>query len=88
MAFCSRIPHPKVQQRIQESGAAVHLVPDKDILASLRDLYETQGMAVETSSAITTALVQAHVDELEEPVCVILTGQNVTPEDHAKYRAS
>jgi hypothetical protein len=43
-------------------------------------------MAVEPSSAITTAFVTKHASELEEPICVILTGQNVTPEDHARLR--
>jgi threonine dehydratase len=82
------IPHPKVQQRIRETCATVHLIPDLDIVAALRELYEQQGMAVEPSSAITTAFVQAHSGELEDPVCVVLTGQNVTPEDHARIRGS
>jgi threonine dehydratase len=82
------IPHPKVQQRIGETGATVHLVPDPAIVVALRELYEKQGMAIEPSSAITTAFVQAQGSELKEPVCVILTGQNVTPEDHAKFRGS
>ena len=82
------IPHPKVQQRIRESGVAVHMVPDPEIIAALRDLYEKQGLAVEPSTAITTAFVKAHADELEEPICVVLTGQNVTVEDHARMRGS
>ena len=81
------IPHPKVQQRIRETGATVHLVSDPEIIGALRELYDKQGMAVEPSSAITTALVQSLGRELEEPICVILTGQNVTPEDHAKLRS-
>jgi threonine dehydratase len=82
------IPHPKVQQRIQETKTAVHLIPDSDIIVALRELYDQQGMAVEPSSAITTAFVQVHASELEEPVCVILTGQNMTAEDHARIRES
>ncbi len=62
------------------------MVPDPAIVAALRELFDQQGMAVEPSSAITTAFVQAHAGELEEPVCVVLTGQNVTAEDHARIR--
>lgn len=80
------IPHPKVQQRIKDSGVVVHLVPDAAIIAALRELYDQQGMAVEPSSAITTAFVKDQGNQLEEPVCVVLTGQNVTPEDHARLR--
>jgi threonine dehydratase len=79
-------PHPGVQKRIQESGTTVSLVADSEIRSALRALYDTQGMAVEPSSAITTAFVAKHAGELEEPICVILTGQNVTPEDHARLR--
>jgi threonine dehydratase len=79
-------PHPAVQKRIQETGTTVSLVADSDIRTALRGLYEMQGMAVEPSSAITTAFVTKQAGELEEPVCVILTGQNITPEDHARLR--
>jgi threonine dehydratase len=50
-------------------------------------LYETQGLVVEPSSAIASAFVRTHLDTLEEPVGVILTGQNIAPEDHARLMA-
>jgi threonine dehydratase len=82
------LPHPKVQERIKELGVAVHMVPELAIRDALRDLYETQGMAVEPSSAITTAFVKEQGPDLAEPICVILTGQNVTAEDHARIRGA
>jgi threonine dehydratase len=78
-------PHPQVQQRIAEDQVAVHLVPEADIRKSLKDLFETQALVVEPSSAITTAFVKAHAAELEEPICVILTGENIAREDHARH---
>lgn len=79
-------PHPKVQERIRERDVKVNLVDEAAILDALLGLYETQGMAVEGSSAISAAFVKEHIKELEVPVCLILTGQNVTPEDHARLR--
>jgi threonine dehydratase len=79
-------PHPKVQSRIAEMGIAVNLVADSEIRTALRAIYETQGLAIEPSSAITTAFVQAKAGELEEPICVILTGENITREDHERLR--
>jgi threonine dehydratase len=81
-------PHPQVQQRIAEDGIAVHLVPDSDIRTALREMFESQGLVVEPSSAITTAFVKAHAAELEEPICVILTGENISREDHAGHMAA
>ena len=78
-------PHPQVQKRIAEDGIAVHLVPDSDIRASLKELFDLQALVVEPSSAITTAFVKAHAAELEEPICVILTGENIAREDHARF---
>ena len=78
-------PHPQVQQRIAEDQVAVHLVPEADIPTALKALFEAQALVVEPSSAITTAFVQAHNAELEEPICVILTGENIAREDHARY---
>jgi threonine dehydratase len=74
-------PHPKVQQRIAEAGVAVRLVREEEIRAALAALFATQALIVEPSSAITAAFVEAHGDELEEPVCVVLTGENVARED-------
>jgi threonine dehydratase len=75
------IPHPKVQQRIAEEGIGIHLVHDADIRTALGELYTKQALVVEPSSAITTAFVRARLDELEEPVCVVLTGENIARED-------
>jgi threonine dehydratase len=70
------VPHARVRERIEKLGMAVSLVKDPDIRAAMADLYATQALVVEPSSAVTVALVQAHED-LEEPVCVILTGENI-----------
>jgi threonine dehydratase len=75
-------PHPQVQQAIAEGGVTISLVPEADIRAALKELFEAQALVVEPSSAITLALVNARGGELEEPICVILTGENITREDH------
>jgi threonine dehydratase len=77
-------PHPQVQQAIAEAGVAVSLVHEGDIRAALKDLFETQALVVEPSSAITLAFVKDHGKELEEPICVVLTGQNIAHEDHRR----
>jgi threonine dehydratase len=74
-------PHPVVQRRIAEQNIAIHLVRDEAITAAMRLLYETQGLLVEPSSAVTVALAKEREAELEEPVCVVLTGENITRED-------
>jgi threonine dehydratase len=51
------------------------------------ELYRRQGLAVEPSSAITVASVQAHADQIEEPACVILTGGNIAWEDFVRLIA-
>lgn len=79
-------PHPKVQERIREQRVVVNLAEEAAILRALLDLYGSQGMTVEGSSAVGAAFVKAHINDLEDPICVILTGQNVTPEDHARMR--
>src|SRR5262249_8014510 len=56
------------------------LVPDAAIRTALAELFGTQALRVEPSSAITTAFVAAQPQELEEPVCVILTGENIARE--------
>src|SRR5438445_871963 len=62
-------PHPPVQQAIAEAGIAIALVSEADIRAALRDLFETQGLVVEPSSAITLAFLKTHAGQLEEPIC-------------------
>jgi threonine dehydratase len=81
-------PHPPVQRAIAEAGVAVALVPEADIRAALRDLFETQGLVVEPSSAVPLAFVRAHAGELEEPVCVVLTGENIAREDHRRLASA
>jgi threonine dehydratase len=75
-------PHPSVQQAIAEAGVAISLISEVDIRAAMRDLFETHGLVVEPSSAITLAFVKNHAAELEGPVCVIFTGENITREHH------
>jgi threonine dehydratase len=77
-------PHPSVQQAIAEANVAISLVAEDDILAALRDVYQTQGLVIEPSSAIALAFVKAHAAELPPPICVILTGENITREDHRR----
>jgi threonine dehydratase len=81
-------PHPKVQQRIATLGIGIHLVHDPDIRTAMRELYAQQALIVEPSSAITLAFVHAHQSELEDPVCVILTGGNITREDFDRLIAT
>ncbi len=75
------VPHPKVQERIDALKIPFHLIQDSDIRAAMMDLYDQQGMLVEPSSAITVAYVKENLENLPEPVCVVLTGDNITRED-------
>jgi threonine dehydratase len=75
------IPHARVQERIEADGVAVRLVGDPAIRSAMRDLYTQHGLIVEPSSAITVAFVQADRSKLEDPVAVVLTGENITRED-------
>lgn len=77
-------PHPPVQQRITETKIDIFLVQEKDIRAAMKALYEAHGLVLEPSSAIAVAGVKDHLDELEEPVCIILTGQNIAAEDFSR----
>jgi threonine dehydratase len=73
-------PHPSVRQKIDALGIPIHLVAEGEIRAAMAGLYAGQGLVVEPSSAVTVACVRAH-PELEEPVCVVLTGENIARED-------
>ncbi len=75
-------PHPSVQRSIAESSVTIEMVSETDIRSALKALYETQGLVVEPSSAITVGYVHAKLHELADPVCVILTGENITRDDH------
>jgi len=81
-------PHPAVQQRIAERGIALHLVREEDIASAMRLLYDRQGLLVEPSSAVPVAVVKEHEKELEEPICIILTGENITREDFFRLIAT
>jgi threonine dehydratase len=75
-------PHPLVRQKIDAWKIDVHLIEDDKIRAAMAVLFNEQGLTVEPSSAITVALVQAHDQgAMEEPICVVLTGENITRED-------
>ena len=75
-------PHPAVQRAIVEAGITIGLVSEENIRAALRDVFETQGLVIEPSSAITLAFIKNNAVLLEEPICAILTGANISPEDH------
>jgi threonine dehydratase len=81
-------PHPPVEQAIAEVGISVTLVSEEEIRAALRDLHETQALAVEPSSAITLAFLKNNAAQLAEPVCAILTGENIAREDHRRLIAA
>src|SRR5262249_5504455 len=70
-------PHEQVRRVIAEDRIAVALVGEADIRASLKELWATQALAVEPSSATGLAFGKAHAGELEEPICVVLTGENI-----------
>jgi threonine dehydratase len=74
-------PHVKVQERIRNMGIAIELVADSAIRAAMKDLFTRQALVVEPSSAITIAFVQANLDKLVEPICVVLTGENIARAD-------
>ena len=73
-----------MQQAIADAGVAISLVSEDDIRAAMRDLFVAQGLVVEPSSAIALAFVKAHAAELEGPICVILTGENIARDDHRR----
>jgi threonine dehydratase len=77
-------PHPQVQQRIADAKVAINLVEEGEIRSAMAGLFVQQGLIVEPSSAITTAFVESRAAELEEPICVILTGENIAREEFWK----
>lgn len=81
-------PHLTVQQAISEAGVPISLVTEADIRIAMRDLHESQGLVVEPSSAIALACVRNQIANLEEPTCVVLTGENIAREDHAQLMAA
>jgi threonine dehydratase len=81
-------PHPPVQQAIADGGITIALVSEADICTALKDLFEAQALVIEPSSAITLAFVKTHAGELEEPICAVLTGENIAREDHRRLIAA
>jgi threonine dehydratase len=75
------VPHPAVQERIEKTGVSLHLLTEDEIRSALAALVARQALIVEPSAAVTLAFVRAHAEKLKEPVCVILTGGNITRED-------
>jgi threonine dehydratase len=82
--LCLEVPHAKVQERIAQAGIQLALVKETEIRAALAELFVKQGLVVEPSSAVATAFVSAHVEELDDPICVVLTGENITREDFCR----
>jgi threonine dehydratase len=81
-------PHARVRERLEAVGVAIAMIRDEEIRTALAALYLRQGLIVEPSSAITVAFVDARRQELERPVCVILTGQNIAREDFDRLAAA
>jgi threonine dehydratase len=75
------VPHVKVQQRIADRDITLHLVSEAEIREALRALFVAQGLIVEPSSAITLALAKKTAPQLEEPICLVLTGGNIARDD-------
>ncbi len=76
-------PHPQVQQRILDVGIDIGLVAEDEICVALKDLFTAHALVVEPSSAIAVAAARKFALTLPEPVCVVLTGGNISREDHA-----
>jgi|SRR5579872_5636670 len=76
-------PHPPVQETIAAAEIAIALISEAQIRVGLRSLCQLQGLLVEPSSAITLGALNG-ARPLPEPVCLILTGANIAPEDHRR----
>jgi threonine dehydratase len=74
-------PHPLVQERIAADSIVMRLVTDEAIRTAMAELYRRQGLMVEPSSAVTVAFVNASAKDVQEPICVILTGANIAWDD-------
>ena len=80
-------PHPQVQEAIAQTGMEIRLVSEAGIRNALNDLFETQALVVEPSSAVPLACLQTDLSGLDEPICVILTGANIAADDHRRLLA-
>lgn len=78
-----RILHPYRAEAILEyvkcSGGTFLAVEEKDILAGHREL-RTRGLHVEKTSAVVWPALEQVIDELRDPVVVILTGNGLKEE--------
>jgi threonine dehydratase len=74
-------PHSKVRERIEAMRVDIELVEDSAIRAAMTDLYGHHAFVVEPSSAIAVAAARARLDRLADPICVVLTGQNISRPD-------
>src|SRR5262245_42341546 len=81
-------PHSQVQARISEQDIAVPLVAESDIYTALKELLDRQALVVAPPSAVAAAFVRGHASELDEPICMILTGENITRDDFARHVAA
>ena len=81
-------PHPAVQQAIAAAQLPIELVSEEDIRKAVRAIFELEAMVIEPSSAVPVAWAMAHAAELRGPVCIVLTGGNVAPEDHCAIMAA
>jgi threonine dehydratase len=81
-------PHPSVQKSIADANISITLVSEDTIRTAMRELYEAQALVIEPSSAITLAHVNANKSDLAEPICVVLTGENIVREEHARLISS
>jgi threonine dehydratase len=77
-------PHPVVQEAIAQQGVAMTLIPEAEIRTALKEVFETQGLVIEPSSAVALAFVKSRAGQLEEPICAILTGENIARDDHRR----
>jgi threonine dehydratase len=82
------VPHPKVERRIHDMKIKVVLVEEADIRRALADLYFLHGLIAEPSSVITLAHIKKHLGELPEPICAVLTGENIAREDFWRLTGS
>ena len=73
-----------LQQAIAQAGVTISLVAESDIRKAMKDLFDTQALVIEPSSAVALAHVAAHAAELEEPIAVVLTGENILRDEHRR----
>jgi threonine dehydratase len=75
------VPHSQVQERIRALNIAIEMVKDSDIRSAARALFYQQGALVEPSSAVPAAWLQQPGNSLEDPICLVLTGENIARDD-------